>query len=185
MISNILFNNIYDFVMRIGVTDETQIYTMFGGVHGDETIRWCIKELLRKNKINMDRETGVITRRQSVSEDDFGQKLLTKAAWILAYMGETRVRDYMPIRYPSQMLIIDEDNTVYDVTVYTWQTKDSINMSIMSRRQAVIPHGEEDLIVHIALVPDKKMADEIKNFGFDCYCILGDENRPQYYQWED
>lgn len=104
MISNILFNNIYDFVSRIGVTDETQIYTMFGGVHGDETIRWCIKELLRKNKINMDRETGVITRRQSVSEDDFGQKLLTKAAWILAYMGETRVRDYMPIRYPSQML---------------------------------------------------------------------------------
>ncbi len=185
MISSILFNNIYDLITRIGVVEEAQIYTMFGNTHGEETIRWCVKELLRKNKVNFDRERGIITRRQSVYENDFGQQLLTKATWLLAYMGDEKVREYMPVRYPSQMLIIGEDNTVYDITVYTWQTVQAVNMSIMTRRQAVIPYGVDDLIVHIAVVPDEEMAEQIKDFGFDNYCILDTDNKPQYFQWED
>ncbi len=185
MISTILVNNILEFVNRIGVVEENQVFTMFGMTHDVDTIDWCLRHLSRTNQINMDRERGIITRRQWVNESDFGQKLMTTATWVLAHMGETRVRDFFPVSYPSQLLIIGEDNNVYDVTVYTWQTLDSINMSIIPKRNQIVPPGEVDMTIHIALLPDEEMANKVKAFGFDNYCILDENGKPKYYEWED
>lgn len=184
MISSLLINNIFNLVNRIGVVHEEQIRRMFESKHGAETITWCIKELVNKSKIDIDFETRIIRRRQYVCETDFGQKLLTKAAWLLVGMGESQARDYWTTDYPSQLLIIGEDNVVYDVTVFTFQTLDSLRMTVCSKRKQLLPEDVEDEIVHIAVVPDQEMSEEIKLLGFDSYCILDENNMPNYYEWE-
>ena len=184
MISSLLINNIYNFVNRIGVVHEEQIQRLFSVTHNAETISWCIKELVNKCKIDMDYTTRVIKRREYVCETDFSQKLLTQAAWLLVAMGESQIRDYWTTDYPSQLLIISEDNTVYDVTMFTFQTVDALKMTVCSKRKQLLPEGVEDEIVHIAVVPDKEMSNDIKPLGFDTYCILDENNMPNYYEWE-
>ncbi|MDO5399184.1 MAG: DUF5697 family protein [bacterium] len=183
--TDILIKDIENFVNRLGVVHEGQILQMFADNHNIETVEWCMKELVSKCRINYDRSKKMLSRRQSVNATSLSQQLLTKSAWLLAYMGEESVRDYWPTEYPCQLLIIDEDDTVYDITVFTYQTLSSLRMTVCAKRKMLLPEGVEDEIVHIAVLPDKEMADNIKKLGFDSYCILGERNKPVYYSWED
>lgn len=184
MINTVLSDNILNFINRIGVVHNEQIMQMFGAEHNPETIEWCIKSLISKSEIDYDFEKHLLKRRQMLSEDSFGQKLLTEAAWILSAMGETEVREYWVVDYPSQLLIISEDNNVYDVTIFTYQTLNSIAMSILSKRSQYIPKNVEDTTIHIAVLPDKKMAKDIENLMFDTYCILDKETKkPTYFEF--
>lgn len=102
MISSILIDNIESFVNRIGVVYMDQISAMFGPYHSEDNIMWCIKQLSDDSRINYDAQEGILTRRQNVCVSDFGQKLLTEAAWLLSAMGEKQVREYWPTEYPAQ-----------------------------------------------------------------------------------
>lgn len=184
MISSVLPQNILNLINRIGVVNKEQIYRMFGSEHNSETIDWCIKKLLANSEIDVDNDTDVFIRRQSVNENDFGQKLLTKATWILASMVENKVRDYYTTEYPSQLVIIDEDDNVYDITVVTPQTVNSIQMTILSNRKRLIPDGIEDNINHIAVLSNEDMAEDVKNLDFDSYCILKDNFNPEYREFK-
>lgn len=185
MVSSILVDNIFNFVNRLGVVSEEQIIKMFECSHGIDTIRYNIKYLISSNRINRKSDTNILMRRQSVCETDFGQKLLTQAAWLLSGMGEKQVREYFTVDYPSQLFIIGENNICYDVTVFTYQTLNSLKISVLKKREMLMPEGMKDETVHIAIIPDKEMADEIKHMNFDNYCILDKEKHPHYYQWED
>ncbi len=185
MVSSILIDNIEHFVNELGVVHVEQVLTMFGEEHSEETILWCIKELSDDCKINYDFDRKILKRRQLVVEKDFKQKLITEAAWLLAHMGEKQVRDYCTLEYPFQLLIIGEDDTVYDVTVFTFQTIKSLSMTLNRRLEQCIPKGIPDEVVHIAVVADMEMANDIKPLGLDSFCILNNANIPQYGQWED
>ena len=174
MISNLLINNIEDYINRIGVVPETQIHVMFGATHGDEAIEWCCKALVADSRINFDKNDRVYSRRQNVDIDGFGQRLLTRAAWVLAHMKDSNVRDYWPLNYPNQLLIISEDNIVYDITVFTYQTLSSLLLTVKSRRADMIPNGVNDEIIHIAVLPDMGMKDDIAPLLFDGICTLAD-----------
>lgn len=185
MVSSILVDNIFNFVNRLGVVPEEQIIKMFEANHGIDTIRYNIKYLVNANRINRKNDSNILLRRQSVCETDFGQKLLTQSAWLLVNMGEQQVRDYFPVEYPAQLFIIGENNICYDITVFTFQTLNALKMSVVRKRAMLIPEGVTDETVHIAVIPDKEMADEIKQLGFDNYCILDQNHTPHYYQWEE
>jgi hypothetical protein len=185
MISSILVDNIFNFVNRIGVVSDEQIIKMFEVAHGIDTIKYNINHLVNDNKINRKSDTHMLMRRQSVCETDFGQKLLSQAAWLLAFMGEKQVREYFTIDYPAQLFIIGENNICYDVTVFTFQTLNALKMAVLPKRNLMIPQGMKDETVHIAVIPDEEMANEIRGLNFDNYCILDEHNQPNYHQWEN
>ena len=57
-------------------------------------------------------------------------------------------------------------------------------MIVPIRRKAMLSEDAEDSIIHIALVADKEVADDIQNLEFDTYCILDKEHKPHYYDWK-
>lgn len=69
-------------------------------------------------------------------------------------MGESKVRSYYPLDCPFQFLIIVEDDTVYDVTVFTFQTINSIMLTYKQLLAQILPNGGEDNIVHAAVATD-------------------------------
>lgn len=182
MNTNILISNIEDFVNRIGVVHLEQVLLMFNS-HGKDTVVWCIKQLAGESRINYDPNNKLLKRRQLLSEKDLQQRLLTEAAWLLAHMGESKVRDYYPLNYPFQLLIVAEDDTVYDITVFTFQTINSIMLTYKRLLAQCLPVGVEDNVVHIAVVADDEMAQEIRPLGMDNYCIINNNNVPCYKQW--
>lgn len=184
MITNVLIENMYAFVKRIGAVTDKQLFRMFSEGHDQATVEFCLKTLLAENKIKRSQDSGLLIRRQSLIENDYGQILLTRAAWVLADMGERGVREYFPVNYPSQLFIIGENNICYDITVFTIQTLDSLRMAIPRYRATLLPPKVEDEVVHVALIPTVEIADRIKDLGFDNYCILDEDNKPQYHQWE-
>lgn len=185
MLSDMLIKNIENMVTRIGIVYEDQILQMFKNTHSLETIQWCLRTLVNQNHINYDPNKRIYKRRQWVSEKDLEQRLRTQAAWVLAYMGDDSVREYWVDSYPCQLLIIAEDDTVYDVTMFTYQTLKSLKLVVCKKRKQMIPEGVDDEIVHLAVLPDKEMAEDIRMLGFDSYCILDkSDSQPIYYQWE-
>lgn len=183
MITNNLINNIQTYIRRVGIVPKTQLIKMFSDVDDLSMIDICITSLVANNVIKYDEKRELFFRRQSVSEKDFEQKLITEAAWLLADMGQSRVRDFFIVEYPSQIFIISEDNICYDITVFTYDTLNALKQSVLRKRQTLLPQGVKDECVHIALVPDDAMADEIASLPFDSYCILSDDKCPNYHEF--
>lgn len=188
MISEILGHDIFDFVNKIGAVTDEQLIRMFGNQHTIDTINWNVKQLVAQCKINRDKKTNLLTRRIMAKPSAFKQKLRVKAAWLLADMAEDNVFEFCSLKYPMQLLIISNDNTIYDVTTFTFDTIDHLVLMLprMWEDLLKVPEGIEDETVHIALVEDEEMAETVGKLGlFDSYCVLDKDNRPHYFEWEE
>ena len=167
---------------------QKQIFRLFDN-HSKETILWCLKKLCSENRVNRvihdNPDDTQYMRRQSIEPNSFNQTLLTKAAWIMSYMGESSIRAYWPMDYPFQLFIIGENNTTYDVTVFTHPTLQSLQMSVYNRRKLLLPKGVEDITVHIAMIPDEGMIKDIKPLEFDSCCILDENQFPKFIEMGD
>ena len=49
---------------------------------------------------------------------------------------------------------------------------------------SINPEDAIDEVNHIALINREDTAEEIRNFGFDSFCILDRSHRPRYGTWE-
>ena len=150
----ILKESMYNFINKIGAVSYEQIQLMYGNVY------------------------------DNIDLSDFQQKQRTNAAWIIASMGVSKIREFWASDYPCQFLIITEDDEVYDITTFSAYTVDSLSMIVPIRRKAMLSEDAEDSIIHIALVADKEVANDIQNLEFDTYCILDKEHKPHYYDWK-
>ena len=180
----ILKESMYNFINKIGAVSYEQIQLMYGNVYDKDTIKWSVKQLIAECLISKDSETDLITRRGNIDLSDFQQKQRTNAAWIIASMGVSKIREFWASDYPCQFLIITEDDEVYDITTFSAYTVDSLSMIVPIRRKAMLSEDAEDSIIHIALVADKEVANDIQNLEFDTYCILDKEHKPHYYDWK-
>lgn len=124
---------------------------------------WCIKQLAAECRINYDQKNELLWRRQILTEAYLEQKLIKRAAWGLTEMREEHVLDYWVVKYPFQLLIIGNDNTVYDVTIFTYNTVNSLILTYYRILSGLIPNGISDDTIHIAVVKDKQ-ADTLKLF---------------------
>ena len=52
------------------------------------------------------------------------------------------------------------------------------------KERSIIPEDAIDEVNHIALINREDTAEEIRNFGFDSFCILDRSHRPRYGTWE-
>ena len=163
MISNELIVNIENFINRIGIVHTEQIMRMFAKTHSKDTVLWCIKQLAAECRINYDQKNELLWRRQILTEAYLEQKLIKRAAWGLTEMREEHVLDYWVVKYPFQLLIIGNDNTVYDVTIFTYNTVNSLILTYHRILSGLIPNGISDDTIHIAVVKDKQ-ADTLKLF---------------------
>ncbi|MBQ7673709.1 MAG: hypothetical protein IJT36_04170 [Alphaproteobacteria bacterium] len=181
MITTNLIQNILLFVNRLGAVHKQQVVKMFSDAEEEGVIESCIANLINTASINEHKD--VLRRRNSINETDYMQQLITRAAWIVSDMGSLRVRDFFVTDYPSQIFIIGENNVCYDITVFTYDTLSSLKMTIPRKRIMLLPQGVEDECIHIALLPDKEMAKEISSLPFDSYCILNQNNIPEYHEF--
>lgn len=184
MLSNELIVNIENFVNRIGIVHTEQIMHMFAKTHSKDPVLWCIKQLAAECRVNYDQKNELLRRRQILAEASLEQKLITRAAWVLAEMGEENILDYWVVKYPFQLLIVGNDSTVYDITVFTYNTVKSLMLTYHRILSGLIPNGIPDDTIHIAVVKDKQMADDIEKLGLDTYYVLDANNVPRYGNWE-
>ena len=96
------------------------------------------------NKFQLLAPSVLITRRGNIDLSDFQQKQRTNAAWIIASMGVSKIREFWASDYPCQFLIITEDDEVYDITTFSAYTVDSLSMIVPIRRKAMLSEDAED-----------------------------------------
>lgn len=119
---------------------------------------------------------------QSANDYDAGiTARMLKAFWIIAYVGSENIKWVSALRYPTQFVFLDSRDRLFDITYITGKAEAVI---AKQERDKSLLQGEEDITCHIALVPNRKTGEAIKNYGFDCYCLLGEENRPEYVYYE-
>lgn len=176
-----LYPAIEQLVNRIGGVTEEQI-TKYFRVHHKDTVLWCLSRLVHNPRINYDETKKLYVPRAPQLQKPAVAEAVKKAAWVLAEFGDTNVLDYIQMGYPQSLLIVTTDNKAYDVTVVNAANAGVIRSVNRIYRQQNTPNTDaEDAINHIALVTSETVAAEVRNAGFDCYCILDRTHTPQYH----
>ena len=126
-----------------------------------------------ENKTSLERNISVI---ETSPVDMFD---ITNSSNTTSFMGKALTPD-VELYDGSKRFVKGID---YELS-FTFQTLDSLRTMVCSKRKQLLPEGVDDEIVHIAVVPDQEMSEEIKLLGFDSYCIPDENNMPNYYEWE-
>ena len=100
------------------------------------------------------------------------QKRVTESFWIPAAHTAMYIRDVQTGGFPMLMTIIFEENRIMDIAVIRNQQEAQqakINITNM------IPEGTDDVIVHVAIVDNPKLAAEIERYHiFDAWVMTKD-----------
>lgn len=181
MLSTSLKQCIHHYIDLVGVVPHDQINAFFSQ-RNPETVQWCLSSLVVEHEILYDQTTDTYKATYANTKSQYAQSTLTLSGWVLAGIGETKIREFFPERYPNQLLFITEDNKVCDLMVFTVPTQRALCMLVKSSRQARIPAEETDEIVHLALVSDRQMGEELAPYQFDYYIVLGRDKLPTFYK---
>lgn len=139
--------NIGRFIKTVGAVSEPQIYGMFRNLD-DKQIRMHLKGLLRDREVVLN-ENGLYVRRNAYGVSDFAQKKITRAAWVLSYIGEPQIAEFYVTQYPFQLFFCTMDGTAFDVAVVNCEG--AYDTLAALRRTTEISSDGSDAIKHIGM----------------------------------
>lgn len=169
-------------INRVGFISSDQVLMMCRGL-GDPNIKVALRDLTAHSYVQYDPQRNLYMSKIRPSLSESALQLLLRAVWVPANFGIKNIRDIWTTDYPSQLIFITEDNAIYDVTVYSISDAPSITLLVNRLWKAKTPEGQEDIVNHVAVVPLKKMVNELKNVGYDYICSIEPDGTAQYYEF--
>ena len=178
------------------VLSREEMHRFFSSDCSAAQVDYFIDAMIRERVLDADESDSNIIwlRRQARPISRYGKKYVKdriKAFWVIANVGCDGIMDVAPLEPPSQFLFITSDNTLYDVTIC--DTIEAAKVAVFKRNASIKREFRVDEINHIALVENESMGEAIKQEclnessnlfgGFDCYCILDNDNIPRYTSW--
>lgn len=170
MVSNDLKTNMMIFVSSIGYVTEAQIRKFFRN-RNDYDIQWVFDSLKSRKMITVDKD-GIIQPHKSLNLKAGIANSMCKSAWIIANLGEDKIRDFYMLNYPFQLLWIDEDNNVSDSVYINENTLQSTGM--LFKRIVKNAGDTQDTVCHTALVETEELAQKVLEIsGISKALLLG------------
>lgn len=191
-------------VRRCLAIKKSQLYRFFSDANiSPSTIDSYVSNLVDKHFLAYYEADDMVISRSVVSVDDYGRATVKKAfentvhsinvlqnicdtLWVMASYGSKEVEDVLLSRTsPAQITFLTSDMAYQVVKVkmdydayYAAEEWKRYNYSPKNAKREI-----DDGFYRIALIDSHALADEITGCGFDCYCILDDNNVPFYYEF--
>ena len=171
--------NCLDTILRtMGTLEVAQIERFFRNAPDIQNLKLYINRFVGYHIFDYNDARGRLTYHNFPGTvDDTINRRIT-AFWIPVSFGYDNVREITLLSYPSQIMMISEDNDCYDITVCR-DEKEARNAVRMRKRLEVT--GMPDDVNHIAIVKSEALGRKILPYGFDSFCILDDDKVPTYY----
>lgn len=178
---NSLFDNLKEFIRTFGCVKRRHIENLFGKNHSNKAIKFQMDTLVRENIVVLDEEGNVSYKSAPPMTREYLAAQF-KALDVLCCMEDTDIRAYYPAQYPCSLLFITEGNDVYDVTVFDYNNYNALTNLVPLVREAQQQKNVEDIVVHIAVVPDTDLIQHIAELHFEQYCVLDEAGHAEFYE---
>ena len=99
------------------------------------------------------------------------------AFWVLANYGSSQITQVFVPEYPGTLSFITADNLLYDVTVCNSLSAAQLASMVL---KTYIGNGIDNA-THIAVVRDRSMEQQLREYGYDSYCIIDDKDHDSHY----
>ena len=176
----ILNDSIRLFLEHTGLASRAQLERFFAKRPDIGYLDPILNSLVRGKKIDYDATLSLYTAdyraMHLMSEREIQNRV--KAVWCLTAYSERELFQFYALRYPLQLGFITANNTVYDITVLDSRAEAQLAYAKFSR---LTPPMTDDLIRHIAVVPDGELGKITALYGFSSYCLLTEDNTPKFY----
>lgn len=172
MLSLYLQKQILEFVDTFYLVKERQIRKFFAD-WGEGAVNHALKELLDRGLLTRHSEKYVSCARKLPMSILYYEPCIT-ALEVMIVLSSQKIVWYSREKYPNELAFATTDNVYYDVAVFDnqWVTKYS---NIPASRVKCLPPGESDTTLHVAVVPDKEIAEKVDKLGFALYAIVDSE----------
>lgn len=171
-------NCIQETVRSLGTISVEQLVRLFRSAPDADNVEYYLKELIGMSVFEYSRANNWVRYHGAPGLKEDFERRRVMAFWIVADFGYDNVREVIPLQYPAQLLFITEDNDVFDITVCVSEKEAVIAAATWSLTKI---EGVEDEVNHIALVRDPEVGKAVLKYGFDSYCILDEDKKPQYF----
>lgn len=179
--------DIITFVSRFFAVKEHHIYKFFRDV-GKQNVQFYLKDLLYNGYLYCYNPNGTIITLQDIDEfeENPGRiwssssrlrniKLyhdLWKAIEVMAELPSGEVKEFRTEIMPHELCFLDNENIMYDVTVFNSVTWASTYTLEKRTRPVYLPKGKIDVTNHIAVVDDAALIPHIEDLGFRMFILL-------------
>ena len=167
-------------VRTAGTLLREQICRFFSDTDDSLNVEYYIKELTAQRIFDFEEEKDTVSWHTAPRVNETSVQARIQAFWIIASFRSRAVKEIVLLPYPSQFLFLTHTNDVYDISVCTGTTD---AMLVKRMRQATVCDGVEDEVNHIALVSSDRVGRQLGAYGFDSYCTLDGNRKPQYRTW--
>lgn len=169
---------IQEVVRTMGTVSVEQLLRYFRNAPDKDNLQYYIEELIRMRVFDYIKPSNWVRYHNSPKLNETEERRRVMAFWVVADFGYDNIRELYVLRAPWQLLMITEDNNVFDIAVCV-NKGDAIAMA-RAIPQAQIA-GVPDEVNHIAIVREKEMGATVLPYGFDSCCILDENKSPHYY----
>ena len=167
-------------VRTAGTLLRDQLLRFFSDTDDSLNVEYYIKELAAQRIFDYDDGKETVSWHTASRVTEAVAQARIQAFWIIASFRSRAVKEIVLLPYPSQFLFLTHTNDVYDISCCTGTTD---AMLVKRARQATICEGVEDEVNHIALVTSERVGRQLGAYGFDSYCVLDGNCKPQYRTW--
>lgn len=182
MIYESLKHNLFDFVRSVGYAREDQLREFFRDAKDFDAFEEVLTTTIAQGFFRLNQYSRVLRfhTAPALKPDELSERL--KSLWVPIGFGSEGIRHITAMAYPTQISFITHDNQCYDVTVCNSHPVAQISLQ---HRTNEVPEGVVDLVNHIALTDSVAFGNTLQPYGFDCFCVLDEDHRPNYYSWEE
>lgn len=173
-------DNLRFIVRAVGTLKKEQILRFFSDTVDSMNLEYYIKELTDSRIFDYDETRELVSWHTRTRFIDAIVEARIKAFWIITSFRSNAIKEIDLLPYPSQFQFITHNNGVYDITVVN-MPQDA--MLAQSARNRTLYEGVEDEVNHIALVSNERLGLALGPYGFDSFCTLDKDMKPQYGTW--
>ena len=173
-------DNLRLLVRTAGCLQKEQLLRFFSDTDDTLNVEYYIRELVAQRIMDYDEGKDRVSWHTApkIKEPAVHARIWT--FWVPVSFRSKAIKDIILLPYPSQFLFITHGNDVYDVSFCSGTT----DAMLMERnRRATLCEGIDDEVNHIAVVNSEGIGRQLGAYGFDSYCVLDRNFKPQYYTW--
>ena len=167
-------------VRTAGALAREQLLRFFSDTDDTLNVEYYIKELVAQRIFDYDQGKDIVSWHTAPQAAPSLVSSRIQAFWIIVSFRSKYIKEIVLLPYPSQFLFITHGNDVYDISFCSGTTD---AMLVKRAREATLCEGLPDEVNHIALVSSEKVGQQLGAYGFDSFCVLDQDHKPQYRTW--
>ena len=178
MRSAVDIENVRQIIRDVPVVEMRQLILFFHEEIPANTVEFYVKWLAQLGEVQYEEESGLIKWHHAPMMQSRYVHYFLRSFWIVAYFGSKAVDAVHAMRFPFTYEIILNLETgaeTYDIAICN-NSNDAHTAAKELQRMQI--SGVPDETVHLLLVPDKRIGESMRAYGFDSYVTLKKQTDP-------